>query len=45
MDYCLHKRVWNQALHYTKIQVVQNCNPPKSKEELISFLQMVAYLS
>ena len=29
----------------TKIQTVQNCAPPASKEELVSFLQMVAYLS
>ena len=29
----------------TKIQAVQNCGPPASKEELVSFLQMVAYLS
>ena len=29
----------------TKIQAVQNCAPPASKEELVSFLQMVAYLS
>ena len=28
-----------------KIQAVQNCAPPASKEELVSFLQMVAYLS
>ena len=29
----------------TKIQAVQNCAPPASKEELVSFLQIVAYLS
>ena len=29
----------------TKIQAVQNCAPPACKEELVSFLQMVAYLS
>lgn len=29
----------------TKIQAVKNCAPPASKEELVSFLQMVAYLS
>ena len=29
----------------TKIQAVQNCAPPASKEELVSFLHMVAYLS
>ena len=29
----------------TKIQAVNNCAPPASKEELVSFLQMVAYLS
>lgn len=29
----------------TKIQSVQNCAPPASKEELVSFLHMVAYLS
>ena len=29
----------------TKIQAVQNCTPPASKEEPVSFLHMVAYLS
>ena len=29
----------------TKIQAVQNFAPPASREELVSFLQMVAYLS
>ena len=29
----------------TKIHAVQNCAPPASKEELVSFLQMVSYLS
>ena len=29
----------------TKIQSVQNCAPPASKEELVSFLHMVAHLS
>lgn len=29
----------------TKIQSVQNCAPPASKEKLVSFLHMVAYLS
>ena len=29
----------------TKIQSVQNCAPPASKEELVSFLHMIAYLS
>ena len=28
----------------TNIQAVQNCAPPASKEELVCFLQMVAYL-
>ena len=28
-----------------KIKAVQDCHPPKNKEELISFLQMLAYLS
>ena len=28
-----------------KIQAVQNCTPPRSKEELVSFIQMMAYLS
>lgn len=28
-----------------KIKAIQDCQPPKNKEELISFLQMLAYLS
>lgn len=28
-----------------KVKAVRECSPPKSKEELISFLQMMAYLS
>ena len=28
-----------------KIKAVQACTPPKTKEELVSFLQMLAYLS
>ena len=28
-----------------KIQAVKDCEPPKTKEELVSFLQMLAYLS
>ena len=29
----------------SKVKAVSECNPPKSKEELVSFLQMMAYLS
>ena len=28
-----------------KVRAVQECTPPKTKEELVSFLQMLAYLS
>ena len=28
-----------------KVKIVRECSPPKSKEELVSFLQMMAYLS
>ena len=28
-----------------KVKTVRECSPPKSKEELVSFLQMMAYLS
>ena len=28
-----------------KVKAVQDCKPPKSKEELVSFVQMLAYLS
>ena len=28
-----------------KVKAVRECSPPKSKEELVSFLQMMAYLS
>ena len=27
-----------------KVKIVRECSPPKSKEELVSFLQMMAYL-
>ena len=29
----------------SKVKAVSECNPPKSKEELVSFLQVMAYLS
>ncbi|XP_068684306.1 uncharacterized protein [Montipora foliosa] len=29
----------------SKVKAVRECSPPKSKEELVSFLQMMAYLS
>ena len=29
----------------SKVKAVHECSPPKSKEELVSFLQMMAYLS
>ena len=43
-----HRHLFTQAglkPSPTKIQAVQNCAPPASKKELVSFLQMVAYLS